>query len=217
MSKFLHFLKQNPSPYDKSHTLTRLWHEKKTSLWYHIFLKECGKHNIILPPLYITPENVILENNVLIWQNARIEGVKTYEGVKYDPIIIFRNNVSVQQNLHLTCATKIEIGKNTAIAANVSITDINHPYDDIQKPIEKQPITTMSVCIGEDCKIYNNTVILPGVTIGKHCIIGANSVVKGNFPDYSVIVGAPAKIVKRFSFEKRAWLKTTSDGSFIEI
>jgi len=217
MGKILHFIKQNPGLYDKVHTITRFWYGKKTSCWYRFFLRDCGKHNTIMPPLFLTPENVILGNHILIWPNARIEGIKEYEGVKYDPVIIFRDHVSIQQNLHLTCATRVDIGKNTAIAANVSITDIHHPYEDIEKPIELQQIVTESVIIGEDCKIYNNAVLLPGTKIGKHCTIGANSIVKGSFPDYTIIVGCPAKIIKRYSFEKKAWLKADAKGNFIEL
>ena len=60
--------------------------------------------------------------------------------------------------------------------------------------------------IGEDCKIYNNAVILPGVTIGNHSVVGANSlVIEGVYPDFSIIVGSPAKIVRRYINDK--WQK----------
>ncbi|WP_172821025.1 acyltransferase [Chryseobacterium sp. T16E-39] len=165
----------------------------------------------------ITPESIILGDNVFIGWRARIEGVKQYQSKKFTPKVTLNSGVSIQQNLHLTCAESIEIGRNTAIAANVSITDIHHPYDDINIPIEHQNIKTNPVFIGDDCKIYNNSVILPGTKIGKHCTIGANSVVSGQFADYCVIVGSPAKIIKRYSFEKQAWLKTDAKGNFTEI
>lgn len=130
-----------------------------------------------------------------------------YEGVVFHPQIIISSGVSIQQNLYLTCAEKIEIGANTAIAANVTITDISHPYEDINIPVEKQHITSQAVKIGEDCKIYNNAIILPGVQIGKHCVVGANSVVNGQYPDYCVIVGAPARIVKKYNSVTKQWEK----------
>lgn len=189
----------------------------KTQLWYKPFFKNCGKRNLIIKPLLITPEFIKLSNNIFIRNNARIEGISEYAGVKFTPQIIIEEYVSIEQNIHLTCAKEIIIGKNTAIAANVSITDINHPYKDISISIEKQVIEANSVSIGEDCKIYNNSVILPGTKIGRHCTIGANSVVSGQFPDFCVIVGAPATIMKRYSFEKQAWLKTDKEGNFIEL
>lgn len=217
MRNFIRILFKKEGFHKKVHILKLIWYSQKTKWWYSHFLKGCGKGNIILPPFYLSPKNIILFNNVLIFDYARIEGVEMYEGVSFDPIIILHDNVQIQQSFYLTCATKIEIGRNTSIAANVTITDIHHPYTDIHLPIEKQAIETDPVSIGEDCKLYNNVVILPGTNIGRHCTVGANSVVKGFFPDYSVIVGSPARIVKRYSFEKQAWLKTDKDGNITEL
>ena len=157
--------------------------------------------------LLLTPRYTSIGKNVYIEKNCRIEGVSSYNNVTFSPSIVFEENVSVQQNLHLTCASQIVIGKNTAIAANVTISDIHHPYDDINIPIEQQNILVKPVVIGPDCKIYNNAVILPGVHIGKHCTIGANSVVTHDIPDYSVAVGAPARVIKRYNFENQQWEK----------
>ena len=157
--------------------------------------------------LMITPRCISIDKNVYIEKNCRIEGVSSYNGIVYHPSIILEENVSIQQNLHLTCAEQIVIGKNTAIAANVSITDIHHPYNDVNTPIERQNIITKPVAIGEDCKIYNNCVILPGVHIGKHCTIGANSVVTHDIPDYCVAVGVPTRIIKRYNFKTQQWEK----------
>ncbi|WP_295213234.1 acyltransferase [uncultured Chryseobacterium sp.] len=193
------------------------WFRFKTVFWYKRFFNRIGNHCIIVKPTLITPESITMGNHVSIGWRARIEGVKQYQSKFFSPKIIFNDGVTVQQNIHLTCAEYIEIGKNTAIAAHVSITDIHHPYEDINIPIEQQEITTKPVLIGEDCKIYNNAVIMQGTKIGKHCTVGANSVVSGEFGDFCVIVGTPAKIIKRYSFEKQAWLKTDDKGNFIEI
>lgn len=183
--------------------------------FYKPFFRKASFKYVIINPILITPKFISLGRNVFIRNNARIEGVSEYAKILYNPEIIIDDNVSIEQNLHLTCAKKIFIGKNTAIAANVTITDIHHPYLDIKVPIEKQMIETNPVCVGEECKIYNNVVILPGTIIGKHCTIGANSVISGVFPDYCVAVGSPAKIIKRYSFDKKNWLNTDSQGNFI--
>jgi acetyltransferase-like isoleucine patch superfamily enzyme len=188
-------------------------------MWYFFnkrrFIK-LGVKSFVNKPIIITPFCVEIRDHVFIQANARIEGVINYENVKFNPQIVFDDYCTIQQNLHLTCAKSIYIGKNTAIAANVTITDINHPYEDIDVPIEKQLITVKPVYISENCKIYNNVVVLPGTYMGKHCTIGANSVVSGNIPDFSVLVGAPAKIVKRYCFKKKEWLKTDKQGNFIK-
>ena len=179
--------------------------------------KKLGINSFIHNSLKITPSFIECGRGVYIYKNCRIEGVNYYNKRMFSPHIIIRDNVSIQQNLHLTCGKSIIIDKNTAIAANVTITDIHHPYEDIELPIERQDIITNTVYIGSDSKIYNNTVILPGTCIGRHVTIGANSVVSGNIPDYCVAVGSPAKIVKRYNFNSKSWEKTKPDGSFIGI
>lgn len=162
---------------------------------------------IIRKPLLMTSRFIHFGYDIGIQKNCRIEGISLYEGIVYNPRIILNDGVSIQQNLHLTCAECIEIGQYTAIGANVTITDIDHPYDDIHLPIEFQQLRVLPVKIGEDCKIYNNAVILSGTQIGKHCVVGANSVVKGKFPDYCVIAGIPARIIKRYNPVLGIWEK----------
>jgi acetyltransferase-like isoleucine patch superfamily enzyme len=186
-------------------------------VFYKPFVKKAHGKFIIINPILFTAKYFIIGENVFIRNNARLEGVSIYAEFKFNPLIKIGNNVSIEQNLHLTCANKIIIGNNTSIAANVSITDIVHPYKGIDLPPEKQKIEASEVDVGDNCKIYNNVVLLPGTILGKHCIVGANSVVIGKqYPDYSIIVGAPAKIIKRYSFEKSTWLKTDSLGKFID-
>jgi acetyltransferase-like isoleucine patch superfamily enzyme len=205
------FLREEPARY-----FHNIYRRMITNSVYKYSLKFLGSNVIINKPLIITKKYLSVGNNVSIGPNCRIEGVASYEGVSFIPQIIFDDFCSIEQNLHLTCAEKISIGKNTAIAANVSITDIHHPYEDINIPIERQKIQVKAVAIGDDCKIYNNSVILPGTNIGKHCTIGANSVVSGDIPDYSVVVGTPGKIIKRYSFELEKWTRTDEKGNFLK-
>jgi acetyltransferase-like isoleucine patch superfamily enzyme len=90
---------------------------------------------------------------------------------------------------------KIYIGKGTYIGPNVGIITANHDINDLDKHVPAK-----DVIIGEKCWIGMNSVILPGVTLGKHTIVGAGSVVTKSFPDGNcVIAGNPAKIIKRIS------------------
>ncbi|BAU55750.1 acetyltransferase [Mucilaginibacter gotjawali] len=191
------------------------YHAAKTLLFYRVFLKKCDGNFVIINPIIFTQQHCIIGKNVFIRNNARIEGVDHYEHTRFYPLIQIGENVSIEQNVHLTCADKIIIGSNTAIASNVTITDINHCYTDINLPPEKQPLQVNAVTIGTNCKIYNNAVILPGTILGTHNIVGANSVVSGVFPDYCVIAGAPAKIVKRHNPSTKNWEKVNQSGEFI--
>lgn len=177
----------------------------RTLLLYRWRLQQCGSNTLIDKPLRMSFGHIVMGKNVYVWRNSRIEAVTVYAGSVYKPVITIADNVTIQQNLHLTCAESVKIGMNTALAANVTITDINHSYTQIDIPVEKQALEVRPVNIGEDCKIYNNVVILPGTSIGKHCIVGANSVVRGCFPDYSVLAGMPAKVIKRYDFTTQKW------------
>ena len=180
------------------------------------FLKKAGNNVRIFKPILITSKYIEIGDNVFIRNGARLQAVYGYNSSNFKPVIFIGDNVSIEQNIHLTCANSIIIGNNTSIASNVTITDIDHPYKDINISPEKQMIDVKSVEIGPDCKIYNNVVILPGAKIGKHCIIGANSVVSGKvYSDYSIIVGSPAKVIKRYNFDTQNWEKTDNEGNFI--
>lgn len=198
--------------------MNRIFRALYRKCWHFYFrgkYKKLGLNSFVKKALIVTPKYISLSENIFIQPNSRIEGITSYEGVRFSPHIEISENCSIQQNLHLTCAKHIFIGKNTAIAANVTITDINHPYENIDLPIEKQALKVTPVHIDADCKIYNNAVILPGTNIGKHCVVGANSVVFGNFPDYCILVGAPAKIIKRYCFDSAKWKKTDDQGNFL--
>lgn len=184
------------------------WVDKlRTVLLYNWRFRRCGCRVLVRKPIICTFEYISIGDRSHIGHNARIEAVRYYEGVRFNPHIIIGDNVSFQQNIHLTCANSIVIGQNTAIAANVTITDIDHPYDDPDTPVEKQPLRVSSVSIGDDCKIYNNVVILGGVSIGKHVVVGANSVVTTSIPDYCIAAGAPAKVIKKYNHITKQWEK----------
>ena len=65
-----------------------------------------------------------------------------------------------------------------------------------------------SVRIGEGCWIGERVCILPGITIGKKCVVGAGSIVTKNIPDYCMVAGSPAKVIKVYDFEKHAWIRS---------
>jgi len=189
----------------------------KTLFFYKPFIKKAYGKLIVINPIVFSSKHLITGKNVFIRNNARVEAVEQHQGIKYNPVIELSDGVSIEQSLHLTCASKIFIGANTSISANVTITDIHHPYTDIDQPPEKQPFEVREVNIGANCKIYNNAVILPGTNIGKHVTVGANSVVIGiEYPDFCVIAGAPAKIIKKYNFDTKNWENTNSAGDFIK-
>ena len=94
------------------------------------------------------------------------------------------------------------------------VTDIDHEYEDLNLPVAKQPLKVSKTYIGENCFIGSGAKIQAGTILGKHCVVGTNAVVRGVFPDYSVIVGIPAKIIKRYNLDKKEWRRTDAKGEF---
>ena len=91
----------------------------------------------------------------------------------------------------------IEIGDDVWTGHHVYITDQNHGYEDVTLPISRQTMPERPVSIGDGSWIGHGTVVLPGARIGRHVVVGANSVVGGEIPDFSVAVGNPARVIRR--------------------
>jgi len=107
--------------------------------------------------------------------------------------ILIGNNVAINSFARLFGHGGITVGDNAQIGPGATLTTTTHDFD---KDMETtfQPIT-----IGEWAWIGANAIILSGVTIGKHVVIGAGSVVTKDIPDYSVAVGSPAKVIKQIA------------------
>lgn len=184
----------------------RRYQQLKTIVLYKPIAKKIGRRTIIRKQNILTGLRYMeLGENVDIYANSRIQILDRYGDDKYEPVFCVGDNTEIHQNCHITCAGRIEIGKNVRIVSNVTITDIIHPHHDTSGPIYNQPLIVGEVSIGDETYIYNNAVILPNVKIGKHCVIGANSVVNIDISDYSVAAGNPAKILSKYNPHTKQW------------
>jgi len=99
----------------------------------------------------------------------------------------------------------VEIRDDVRIAQHVVMSGLNHSYEDVTKPINQQPVTTKPITICNETWIGANVFISAGVTIGKHCVVAGGSVVTKDVPDYCVVVGNPARVIKRYHSESGKW------------
>ncbi|AZL83577.1 acyltransferase [Aliivibrio salmonicida] len=179
-------------------------------LIYKPFLGEFKLPSYIGKPIFISHfSRIFIAKRVRIFPGARIEPVDN------ESSIVFEENISIGQNFHITSKGKLTIGENTTILENVMITNIDHDYTEIGVHILKQKYITKQTSIGPNCFIGYGAVIQAGTILGTQCIVGANSVVRGTYPDYCVIVGVPAKIIKRYDPIDMIWKKTDTVGNFI--
>jgi acetyltransferase-like isoleucine patch superfamily enzyme len=99
------------------------------------------------------------------------------------------------------------IGNNVIMAQHVGVSGLNHGYKDIHVPIRDQKCVIAPVVIKDDSWIGTNAVITSGVTIGKHCIVAGGSVVTKDVPDYTMVGGNPARVLKEFNEATGQWEK----------
>ena len=99
--------------------------------------------------------------------------------------------------LHNTIIGPVSIGNHVNLAQGITVTALNHNFEDTEKRIDEQGVSTTPVVIDDDVWIGANAVILPGVHIGNHCVVAAGAVVTKDVPPHSLVGGVPAKIMKQ--------------------
>ncbi len=124
------------------------------------------------------------------------------------------DNIQINDYVHLSAVESVEIGDNCLFASHVYISDNSHgrydggPNDSSpeEAPDHREYITA-PVKIGKNCWLGEGVIVMPGVTIGDGCVIGAHSIVNRDIPSASIAVGAPAKVVKKYNFDSKCWEK----------
>jgi acetyltransferase-like isoleucine patch superfamily enzyme len=183
--------------------------------WYHklIFGKLGYKSKLRTTLTLEYPENIFIGDRVSVGKLAWL-AANPLTGAP-DCKIQIEDGVYIGNFAHIYCTKSIVIGAKALLADRVYISDNSHEYRNVDISIIDQPITELqTVNIGEHSWIGEGVCII-GANVGKHSIIGSNSVVTKNIPDYCIAVGIPARIIKRYSFEKCEWLKTNEQGDFI--
>jgi acetyltransferase-like isoleucine patch superfamily enzyme len=127
-------------------------------------------------------------------------------GHETSPKLVIGDGTIIGSHATIAAAKSVVIGNHVLFAGYVYVSDHGHAYEDIARPVIDQGIRKISeVSIGDDSWIGQNAMILPGSVIGKHCIVGANSVVNSVVPDFSVVAGNPARVIRKFNSDKGIW------------
>ena len=142
--------------------------------------------------------------------NCRIDA---YTKSNYKKVIHIGENVQINDNVHIGAVESITIGDNVLIASKVFIADHNHGkysgenQDSPDSNPQERAIHSKSVTIENNVWLGEFVSVLPGVTIGEGSIIGTMSVVNRDIPSFSIAVGTPARVIKRYDFDQKKWLK----------
>lgn len=173
-----------------------------------------GKHSVIRQPHYlsvgtefivedfceincISQKGIVFGDRVSIGRYALIRPTNFYGGGEIGEGLIVGNNSNIGSYAYIGCSGFVEIGNNVMISPRVSIYSENHVFSDIDLPMKEQGVHREFVKIEDDCWIAANSIILSGVTIGKGSVVSAGSVVTKDVPQYSIVGGVPAKVIKQ--------------------
>ena len=173
---------------------------KLESIYYKNKLHSNSYFHIELPTHISGIEHIQLRGSFQSLDGLRMSCITKYGGQTFNPQLVIENMVCLNRNVHIGCINRITIGQGTLIGSNVLITDHSHGEKEYELPLSYRPLYSKGpVEIGKNVWIGENICILPDVTIGDNCIIGAGSIVTRSIPENSIAVGNPARVVKQFS------------------
>lgn len=172
-------------------------------LLYRRHFKHVGRTVRIYSPLRMKGhENISLGDEVRI---AKLSWIEAQPLTGEDCLLTIKSGTCLGHFNHIYCTHSITVEEDVLTADKVYISDNLHSYEDVDVPIIKQPIKQCKpVVIGEGSWLGEHVCVI-GASIGKHCVIGANAVVTKDIPDYSVAVGAPARVIKRYDTDSSIW------------
>jgi acetyltransferase-like isoleucine patch superfamily enzyme len=193
---------------DKVNLVHGLLVRLKTKVYYRYIFAEMGHGSLLYKPLLLSGTRYVrIGAGTLIRQGARIEALVL--DPERPPAIEIGSNVNIEQNVHIVCTSRITLGDNVTITGNCSIVDTTHPFRDVDDPIKigvRIDPTPRPVEIGNGTFVGMGCVILPGVCIGKRCVVGSNSTVTRDLPDFCVAVGSPARVQQQYDFSSKSWV-----------
>lgn len=156
---------------------------------------------IVRPRFISVGDNVRIGKNTDIYVHPKGQDSKEF-------VLNIGNNVHIGNYNIIGARNSVVLEENVLLGPRVIIVDHSHHYENVDVPVKSQAVTEGGrVRIERDCWIGANVFVFPNVTIGRHAIIGANSVVNSDIPPYSVAVGTPARVIKRYNFDLKQWVR----------
>jgi len=164
-----------------------------------------GAGSVIIPPARVqSPANIRIGRGVVLHEHVWL-CVVPQPGID-PPVLEIGDGTSVNRFVKIVCAGRVSVGADCLVGDHVFIADTHYRFDDPTLPIARQPLAApLPVTIGYGCHIGVRSMIAPGVTIGDNAYVGAGAVVTEDVPPRTVVVGHPARIVRRYDETTGRW------------
>ncbi len=161
-----------------------------------------GRKSIIIPPVRLAGEDRIeIGSYVYIARGCWIQAEP--DGDNRASALFIGDHTSIAGPCVVSALRSIIIEDHILLASNIYISDHTHRYDKVGVPVKDQGVTRINpVLVKRGAWIGNNAVICPGVTIGEGAVVGANSVVNRDVPDFSIAAGVPARVIRTFGTDR---------------
>jgi len=165
-----------------------------------------GPGSDIEPPAHVLGGGAIrIAEGVRIWRHARIEALNPAPG---EIRLAIGAGTVIQPHVHIGAVRDVTIGAEVLMASHVYITDHDHDFSDPDDPVlSNGKLLVEPVRIGDRAWLGERVMVLKGVTVGEGSVIGAGSIVTKSVPPFSVAVGAPARVVRRYDRERGEWVR----------
>ncbi len=169
--------------------------------------RQFGRGSRVAPPFRFSGlADVAIGDGVTINRDGWIhtQGAPRSDG---GPKVEIGARCSIGMGVSIAATGRVVLGERVLLARNVYISDHGHNYRDVALPVADQGVgPSEPVHIGAGAWIGQNVCILPGVTIGRQCVVGANAVVTADIPDGCVAAGVPAKVIRRYDAATAEWV-----------
>lgn len=191
-------------------------------MWYGLYETILNVKNLVITkvfypkarlvrfPCYVrNKKHITFGKGFTCGYGCRLESVQT--APEQYGTVVFGENVKIGDHVHISSASRIEIGNDVLMASHIFITDLEHGKyagENQTSPVlapDDRPIYSEDVKIGNKVWIGENVVILKGVTVGDGCIIGSSAVVNKSIPSGCIAVGNPARVVKKWNEAAQEW------------
>jgi len=191
--------------------LPTIWASTLRGFAYRSVLGSIGSSCLIEADVrFQVPKRVFLGDRVFLGQYSYLDGQTSFLRIGNDVHvarfctlragergITIQDGAGINTRAYIDGNGEVEIGANALLSPGVQIISGNHVFDRTDIPIRDQGTVYGKVTIGEDCWLGTNVIVLPGVSIGRGCVIGAGAVVTHDLPEFGIAYGVPARVVGR--------------------